>query len=254
VGPAREGAPLNPEEYEVQYRLEDSYWWFVGRRRIICSWLADMVKPSRDGLLLDIGCGTGTTLSSLRRFGRVLGLDSSELALARAQSRGLNRLVQGAAQHLPYADGSFDVITMLDVLEHLDEEATTLTGIYRVLRPGGSLLLTVPAFPSLWSQHDVALHHRRRYRSTQLRELLADSRFDVARMTHAICPVAPMTFVFRWLQNACTSPSAPKTALIELPDSLNRFLISLLTVEAQLVRSVSLPFGVSLLCQAVKPA
>ena len=210
------------------------------------------MKPPPAGLLLDIGCGTGTTLHWLRQFSRGVGLDFSQLALTRAGARGLDRLVQGGAERLPFAEGSFDVITMLDVLEHIDDEPATLRGMHRVLRPSGSLLLTVPAFPSLWSQHDVALHHRRRYRTARLREVVEGSGFRISHLTHAICAVAPMTFVFRWVQNLLAPPAAPKTALIQLPDSVNRFLISLLTVESLVLCAVPLPFGVSLLCHAVK--
>lgn len=224
----------------------------MGRRRIICSWLSQLTEGRRDQRLLDIGCGTGTTLSRLRQFARGVGLDFSQLPLVRAKSRGLDDLVQGAAQAPPFVEGAFDVITMLDVLEHLDDETAALRDLRRALRPGGALLLTVPAYPSLWSQHDIALHHRRRYRSAQLRDVLERSGYRVHRLSHAICAVAPATFVFRWLQNWMTSPAAPTTALIQLPPLMNRFLISLLTVESFALRALSIPFGISLLCHAVK--
>ncbi|PIU95741.1 MAG: methylase [Armatimonadetes bacterium CG_4_10_14_3_um_filter_66_18] len=247
-----EGVPLNAQEYEIQYRLEDSYWWFVGRRRIICAWLSQLVGGNSDQLLLDIGCGTGTTMWRLRQFCRVVGVDFSNLALARAQSRGLDRLVGGSALSLPFAEGSFGLLTLLDVLEHLKDDAGALRGMRRILRPGGSLLLTVPAYPSLWSQHDVALHHYRRYTGSRLRNVVEAADFRVERLSYAICAPTPLTFAFRWAQGRLATPAAPKTALIQLPRPLNQFLISLLTLEAFALRATALPFGVSLLCHAVR--
>lgn len=200
---------------------------------------------------MDVGCGTGATLLHLNRFARGVGIDLSWLALTKARTRGPASLIQGAADGLPFAPATFHLVTLLDVLEHLENEAPTLHAIRRVLKSGGALLLTVPAYPSLWSQHDMALGHYRRYQADQLRAVLTAAGFRIERLTYAISAMLPATFVFRWLQNRLTAPTAPKTALIRLPPPLNRFLISLLTVESVVLRAVSLPFGVSLLCHAV---
>jgi ubiquinone/menaquinone biosynthesis C-methylase UbiE len=180
---------------------------------------------------LDLGCGTGGSFSLLRNFGTVIGLDVSPLALKFAKEKGMKHLVLGSAENLPFADNCLDLVAALDVLEHLDDDCQALREIWRVLKPNGAFVFTVPAFMSLWSVHDIALAHKRRY---------------------AICPLLPAVFVFRKMQNLFMRGRKPATALIELPSPLNRLLIELLRLEATLIPFVRLPFGVSLVGLAEK--
>jgi len=240
-------------EYEKMARLEERYWWFVGRRFIVRNLIRRFWKPQTNpALILDLGCGTGGSFPLLRNWGVVVGLDNSYIALRLARRRGMNRLVLGDAQLLPFGENRFDLVTVLDVLEHLDNDCQALREIWRVLKPGGAVVFTVPAFMSLWSVHDIALAHKRRYLYREIHDEVVKAGFTLRHLSYAICPLLPVVFVFRKVQNLLMRNKEPATALIELPEPLNRSLIALLQLEAALIPSVRLPFGVSLVGFAEK--
>ncbi|MFA0743163.1 MAG: hypothetical protein DFNUSKGM_003296 [Candidatus Fervidibacter sacchari] len=266
---------MAPTELAKMARLEERYWWFVGRRFIVRSLLQRFWKPiinsaqhsalrtshsaqtfaprtSHPALILDLGCGTGGSFSLLRNFGTVVGLDVSPLALKFAKEKGMKHLVLGSAENLPFADNCFDIVAVLDVLEHLDDDCQALREIWRVLKPNGVIVFTVPAFMSLWSVHDIALAHRRRYLWSEIHDKVVQAGFQVRLLSYAICPLLPVVFVFRKVQNLFMRGKEPATALIELPSPLNRLLIELLKLEAALIPFVRLPFGVSLVGLAEK--
>jgi ubiquinone/menaquinone biosynthesis C-methylase UbiE len=234
--------------------LEDRYWWFVGRRFIVAALLRHFGQPDTNPpLLLDLGCGTGGSLGLLRRFGRVVGLDASPDALAFAARKQPDvPLVLGDAQKLPFASDCFDLVAVLDVLEHLPDDRQALREIWRVLKPKGFVLFTVPAFMSLWSVHDIALGHYRRYLPSELLAKLREAKLTVRHWSFAICPLLPAVFVFRKVQNWWMQGKEAATALIELPDPLNRTLIALLKLEASVLTRFRLPFGVSIVGVAQK--
>src|SRR5579883_787921 len=149
---------MDPALYEQHARLEDTHWWFLGRRRLVLAELARHAGTNA-GRILDIGCGTGGMLPQYAAFGNACGLDPSEEAQDACRRRGVP-FVRGSGAQLPFADASIDVITALDVIEHVRDDAGLLRELRRVLRPGGVLVLTVPAYQFLWSQHDVFNHHQ----------------------------------------------------------------------------------------------
>src|SRR6185436_1790311 len=148
---------MQQHTYAIMRRVEESHWWFVGRRQIIRSFLERLVRARLAGSgaasagapaelnILDVGCGTGANLDMLSEFGKAEGVDVSAEALSFCRARGLEQVKLGAAEALPYADGSFDLVTGLDVVEHLDDDVAGLKEMRRVLRPGGEALLFVPA-------------------------------------------------------------------------------------------------------------
>ncbi len=238
---------MEESEIEKMARLEGTYWWFVGRRFLIGRLIDRFAGPSDPlRLILDLGCGTGGNLSLLRQRGQVVGLDSSLTALRYAHKKGVAPLIQADGHCLPFRDGVFDWIAVLDVLEHMDDDRAALKEMARVLKPGGRLILTVPAFMCLWSGHDMALGHRRRYLMGPLCRLLASAGLRVLLMRYCIIPVFPAVFLFRKIQNLFQRGNRPSTALVQLPFFLNRLLIALLEVEALLLPLLKLPFGVSL--------
>jgi len=272
---------MDPQEYTRMHALETNYWWFAGRRAIIGSLLqevpqapgyaarflcsaADVVaSPAR---LLDIGSGTGANLPLLRAFvgkqGRVMGMDFSPLALKFAQSHPESQgtsLLQGDALHLPFPTATFDVVTMLDVLEHLSDDRRALSEVQRVLRPGGVLVWSVPAYQSLWSAHDEALHHFRRYEYHALRRLLRKSGFSVWRLSFAMSLMPP----FAWLWRRLVLPFQPHrpphakrhsegAVLPTVPPTFNHALIAYLKFEGRIMKHRPLNFGTSLVGIAVK--
>jgi SAM-dependent methyltransferase len=160
--------------YEIEAKVQESHWWFVGRRRMFARELrrAGVIPAAR---ILDAGTGTGSNLRLLRELGfqRVVGLDNSEAALAFNALKGERQVCLGSVCDLPFPESSFDLVMATDIVEHVDDDARALAEIARVLRPGGQILLTVPAFLSLWGLQDRLAQHKRRYRMAEVLERLA---------------------------------------------------------------------------------
>jgi SAM-dependent methyltransferase len=247
---------MNHEEYARMYRFEDTYWWFVARRRLIVS-LLDSRYP-RDGRqrLLDIGCGTGAMLDMLAPFGTVVGADFAPEALAFCRERGHSRLARADVRRLPFADNSFDAVTAMDVIEHIDDDKAASAEIFRVLRPGGRLFVTVPAYAFLWSEHDEALHHHRRYTAPHLKDLFQRVGFRVPRLSYTISSLFPPIAAYRFVSNLLPRRRAngqKKADLVPVSENVNAALLSLCDWETRLVGRGTLPFGVTVVSVAEKP-
>ena len=241
------------------FDLEDTYWWFVARRALVLDLLRRYLPApeTRDPrpetrILLDVGCGAGATLQGLAQFGRVVGIDSSPHALGCCRRRGQELLVQARGETLPIADASADAITALDLLEHIADDAAALREFARVLKPGGVLIITVPACPFLWSEHDEALDHLRRYRAARLRRIIAESGLVIERLSPLITFLLLPIAVLRVLQRLRPRKSGPQTALIIPPRAVNSLLTKLLLLENRWLLHFNLPVGVSLMATARK--
>ncbi len=238
--------------YPILFRVEQSHWWHIGRRQIIASFVADICRrvTDRRPRILDVGCGTGANLLMLSKFGDAEGVDVSEDALAFCHERGLEQVKLGAAEALPYEDGTFDLVTALDVVEHLDDDLAGLREMRRVLRPGGRVLLFVPTFMFLWGLQDDVSHHRRRYRMPELRRVLEQAGFEVERTTYAnitfFMPILAMRKLMR-----LTGIKAESENNINV-SALNGVLARILGAESGILKYVNIPFGVSGLCVARK--
>lgn len=239
-------------EYERMYRFEDRHWYFAGKRSLVMSLLKKYYLKGEGGFILDAGCGTGRTLFDLKHLGDVVGMEPFGDAILYAASRGDMPLVQGTLEFPPFHDKTFDAVTMLDVLEHCDDDVQALRSIARVLKPGATVLITVPANQWLWSRHDVALHHRRRYSSLQIEKLLATCGFQTVRISYFNMFVFPLVAGLRLLTR--TKDAAEVHADTEsMPSGLiNCLLNALQWIERVLIARFSLPFGVSLVCVAEK--
>jgi SAM-dependent methyltransferase len=230
--------------------LEERHWWFVGRRKIVLSVLDRHVsKGPLD--VLDAGCGGGATLRYLReRYGHARGLELSDEAVAYARERGRD-VTQGPIEAMPFEDESFDLALALDVIEHVPDDAAALRELYRVVRSGGSLLLTVPALMLLWSRHDEANGHYRRYTEVQLRRRVEEAGFEVAFATYFSTLLFPPVLAARTLWKV--RPKKVASDVAEVPGPVNAALASLFAQERRLVGRVRLPVGVSALCLARRP-
>jgi SAM-dependent methyltransferase len=169
-------------ETEAMVGHEDRHWWFRGRRRIVSGELARLPLPA-DARILDVGCGSGRMFDALSVYGELSGLDMNSESVAIARGRGYVDVREGLVEQLPWAPGTFALITMLDVLEHTADDRVALRELRRVTRPGGYLLVTVPAYQALWANHDVLNQHYRRYSRTMLRRAALASGWQVQRMT-----------------------------------------------------------------------
>ncbi len=238
--------------FERMAQMEERYWWHVGRRDLIRRFLARYVAPAGPARILDLGCGTGRNLELLAEFGEVRGVEPAGPALEHCRARGLGEdvVVPGSASAIPFPDASFDLVTAFDVLEHLDDDRAGLAEIRRVLRPGGRLLLTVPAYRFLWSVHDEALGHRRRYVASEVHALLNGAGFSVLRRTYAISFALPGIIAYRVAQGLLPSVAGRGVSYVEVPDPINRLLTDLLRVEGRLMGAIDLPFGASIIALA----
>ena len=236
--------------YTSFYELEETHWWYVGRRQIIASFVKDICAQITDRRprILDVGCGTGANLKMLSQFGDAQGVDVSQDAIDFCRERGLTNVKLGAAEELPYESGNFDLVTALDVVEHLDDDVGGLREMRRVLRPGGHALIFVPTFMWLWGVQDVVSHHRRRYTLPELRRAMEKAGFEVERTTYANITFLPPVFLIRLLMRI-TGMKTDTEARINIP-VFNPLLARLLGAEATFLRFMNFPVGVSGLCVA----
>jgi len=241
---------VEAELYQQMRELEDRHWWFVGRRAIVASLLRKSGLP-KDARMLDVGCGTGGNLGMLCEFGPVIGAELDENAAQLAHGRGHAPIVRGKLPDaLPLSADSFQCITLLDVLEHIEDDLATLKTMNTLLTADGQLLITVPAFPFLWGAHDEAHHHQRRYRAKGLQQRLADAGFEVTTLSYCNFWLFPVVAVVRLLRRFF--PAGNAGAELSLPPApVNRLLATLFSSERHLL-GVGLPFGVSLVVLAKK--
>jgi len=239
-------ARMHPEEFRQMEAIEESHWWFAGKRLLLDALLARAGMTS--GRFLDVGCGTGGILQSLAGRAEVVGVDSEELALRFCRRKGLAAVVRGSALALPFAAGSFDACVMMDVLEHVDEEAALLAELRRVLRPGGVALISVPAFQALWSQHDETFEHRRRYRRAELVARVGAAGLGVEWSSYTNFFVFPPALAWRTLRRWTGIAPGMRTDFVAAPPWLNRLLVGMYGIEGRALRRSALPFGVSVAC------
>lgn len=230
-------------EYEKMYRVEDRDWWFVSRRELVLSHLKRFLKVSHP-VILDIGCGTGATARLLSEHGEVIGVDFSKLALAACEKRGIKNLLKASATLIPLANESVDVIVATDIIEHLDDDTAALKEFERVLKKTGFAIITVPAYQFLWSEHDEALMHRRRYTSGLLRQRVEAAGLALKYHGHALSLLFPLALM-RLVKKRKPEAKAPEAQHIDLPDLANQMLIRFQRLENRLFWFRSLPWGLS---------
>jgi SAM-dependent methyltransferase len=237
--------------FDRMAELDQHHWWFRARRRILKALIERVVQPPKDARILEVGCGTGHNLAMLKPFGR---LEASELdAPARAlASKRLGAKVKEAK--LPdlsmFERNAYDLVALLDVLEHVPDDLGSLRAIHRRLKPGGALLMTVPANPWMWSAHDAAHHHFRRYTKKQLAELFRRSGFEVQLLSYFNSLLFPLVAVARLVGKVTRKESADD----QLPgDAVNAALERVFALEAGMIGRVPTPFGVSLLAVVRRP-
>lgn len=243
---------------------EDRHAWFAGRTRAILKYLdAELgaAQPGQERLVLDIGGGAGNMAHHLAHYGRVVGIDTNGRPLAVAAQRGLE-ITQSTGDSLPFPDNSFDLIALLDTVEHIPDEFGVFDECRRVLKPGGKLIVTVPAFMWLWSYNDEINDHQRRYTAPELQEKLAVSGLRVKRLSYNNFFLFPMIAALRLLRPDKPKLDSPHLTQDEdiyqvemeaIPEPANTILHVVGWLEAELLARVQLPIGVSVICLAEKP-
>lgn len=224
---------MTPQAYEEMARVQGTHWWYAARRRILRAQLQALDLPA-GARILEVGSGTGANLAVLREFGEVTGLEMSARAITHARRHcapGQATLVQGRfPEDMDRLTGRFDLVCLLDVLEHLPDDAHALQRLNDLLRPGGRILITVPAFAWLWGPHDTHHHHHRRYNRPLLRAACQCAGLSVVRMGHFNTVLFPLAvasrLLDRWRSHADATvrvPPAPVNWLFERLFAIERF-------------------------------
>jgi SAM-dependent methyltransferase len=237
--------------FDRMAELDQDHWWFLARRRILKRLIQRVVRPPTKARILEVGCGTGHNLSMLKSFGRVEASELDRCARALANKRLPGKVKNAKLPDLSmFGRNAYDLVALLDVLEHVPDDLASLRAIHRRLRPGGALLLTVPANPWMWSAHDAAHHHFRRYTKKQLRELFLRSGLEVQLLSYfntLLFPLVASARVIGKITRKGSSddklPSAPVNAVLE----------KVFGIEAAIIGRLPMPVGVSLVAVVRRP-
>jgi SAM-dependent methyltransferase len=240
--------------YAILYEVEEDHWWHSSRRRLVMDQLRARYHGRAGLRLLDAGCGTGLMLQELASLGQAEGVDISEEALAFCRQRGLENVSHADVGNLPHPDSSFDVITALDVLEHMEDDVATVREFRRVLRPGGRLVLFCPAHRWLWSLQDEVSHHHRRYTRRTLGRVVTDAGLTIERLTYANAILLPPIYMGRQILKVVLRFKSLDSEASLHPSWSNGMLARIFQSEIPYLRRRDLPFGASLLCIARRDA
>jgi SAM-dependent methyltransferase len=236
---------MQPDLYAEMVALEVKHFWFRARREVLEACLARFLPENVPRVILDAGCGTGANFGMLGRFGNAIGVDVFHDACVYATRKHPGLIAQGKLESLPVAKASIDLAVLLDVLEHVDNQQAVLAEMQRILRLDGLLVVSVPAFQHLWSNHDVVHCHRRRYKANELRRELEKAGFHIDYLgyfnTHLYGLVALTRFLKKHRVNEPRSDMRPP------PKWLNALLYNVFRVEKFWVGRFAMPIGVSLL-------
>lgn len=244
---------MQTDIYLLTCQMEKDHWWYVGRRKIILSLMETMVvnRLSEEDRprILDYGCGTGLMLKYLSDYGRTWGADSSSEAVKFCKKRGLTNVIDLSIEPLDFPPNFFDIITLFDVLEHLDDERSVLVELHGLLKPGGFLFVTVPAYEFLWSGEDFVSGHKRRYTRKSLRRVI-EPRFRIGKLSYFNCLLFPAQVAVILWKRLFVSRSLYETNVEPMNALINQWLSWILSFESNWLVHFDLPFGGSILCIA----
>ncbi|MFP4368161.1 MAG: class I SAM-dependent methyltransferase [Candidatus Kapaibacterium sp.] len=239
--------------YHTNYELEDNYWWFTARNRIVRSVFEKKCGLPDGATVLDAGCGTGGFAASLLDKYNVICLDTSATALEYCAKRGLNNRFKGTLSDFrANARESIQAISMLDVIEHIEDDLSVVKDTYKLLPRGGYLLATVPAYPWMWSKHDEIHMHYRRYKLPQFKDLLKSAGFSITYGSYFNTLLFPAALLKRAVDKL-TGAEKKKDEPVELVSKgINKTFDSIFGYESKIIPGISLPFGLSIICVAKK--
>jgi ubiquinone/menaquinone biosynthesis C-methylase UbiE len=241
---------MRSEEYATMFRVEETHWWYRAQHRLVFQTLEAELPDWREKKILDVGCGTGAILKQLGNPERNVGIDLAPEAISFCRERGLNNVERGDIHALPFPDASFDAVICSSVLYHqwVSDIEGAVREMRRVLRPGGLVLINVPAFAFLHSAHDEAVMTARRFRKREIRELLQKQNLKIRRLTYWTTFLFPLAVAARTLGGSKMGRDF-ETEGVRITQ---RALGLIMAFELRLLRKISMPFGVALLAVARK--
>ena len=233
--------------YQQMAELDDRHWWYRARRKILAELIRREVPPAADARILEIGCGTGHNLAMLSGFGHVDGLELDDEAAALSEKRLGRVIIRSPLPELEGVSNDYDLIGAFDVIEHIDDDHAALAAIATRLKPGGKFMMTVPAHPWMWTAHDVATHHKRRYSKRSLRALVEGSPLRLDKIGYFNSLLFPLAIVER----AASKLRGKDDGNVSLPPRpLNNLFEAVFASERYLVGRLPLPPGLSLFAVA----
>ena len=242
---------MNIEMYRIFFDIQKQHWWFVTKKDIILDTIDSHIELQKDSTVLDIGCGSGLMLNALGELANTSGMDMSNEAIQFSKEIFKGSINQGSLPHnAPFANESFDLITALDVIEHIDEDIESLKAIRCLLKPHGKAIITVPAYMFLWSSFDEMNEHKRRYTLSELRQKLIGAGFQIEKISYFNTILFPIVYIVRTLNNLLGRDGASDVDMPGRP--MNFILKSIFGFEKYLLRLMNLPFGVSILAVVKK--
>jgi SAM-dependent methyltransferase len=242
---------MNIQMYRIFFDIQKKHWWFVIRKRIVLDTIDRYLLKSSDLKVLDIGCGSGVMLNALEDVGETFGMDMSDEAISFSKEIFNGKVEKGfLPDQIPYEENYFDLITALDVIEHVDRDIDSLKAIRTRLVPDGKVVITVPAYMYLWSAHDALNEHKRRYTLTELNAKLVQAGFTVDKISYFNTLLFPVVFIVRMLNNILKRDGASDVDMPSRP--VNFVLEKIFGIEKYMLKFVNLPFGVSILAVARK--
>ncbi len=249
---------MHPDEYRVMFETEDEYWWYRGLRTLLKQVLARYAPTDpRHATILDAGCGTGANLARLQAYGRAIGVDIAEQAIEYCRARGIprDRAMMASLTDLPFPRDLFDLVVSFDVICNIPDDVAAFAEIGRVLKPGGVLITQLPAYQWLWSMHDVAVGHQRRYAARELRDKVTRAGLRVERMTHSNAFSLTFSIPQRLAGRLALRNSNPVQSDLTtpVPPLLNNLLGAVISTEMRALSRFDLPAGLSILVVARKP-
>jgi len=247
---------MNDGSFEKMHLTGRDYWWYQAKEHLMHRLLlraGTPPQPDRKYRILDIGSGTGTMFGFLAEYGTVTGLEPSERAVGYAECRNIARMVRGDAARAPFGKDVFDLITLFDSLEHMEDDRAALANAREMICPGGILLVTVPAFQWLRSWRETQLGHRRRYTVHSLRRLLESAGFSVDLIHYMYAGLFPLLVLKSLKDRVIPPPRVFKSDIVMLREPWNSFLAGWFCAEAVLCERVGLPLGTSVVALAHRP-
>lgn len=238
--------------YHTNYKLEDTYWWFLARREIIANTIRKTLDVGPEDYLLDVGCGTCGMAEFLSKEFNIVAIDTSELALEYCKKRGVENVFQSTLENFPKNQYKIKAITILDVIEHIENDKEIVKQLYETLPEDGYLIATVPAYQFLWSFHDEVHKHYRRYTLSKFKILIQNAGFKIVFATYFNTFLFPFALFKRFIDIIFKLEKKNEYAIEILPNPINKLFTKIFEMEKYFFPKNSFPFGLSILLIAKK--